>query len=162
MNDLAAVLEASEARAETVLETLCDVVSTRLELILFTVMELDLATGMGRRSFTSDPVAYPVGGEKPLLPTRWTEQVVGRKETFVANRIADLTDIFPDHDLIRSLGCESCLNLPIVVGGDVLGTVNCLGPADHFTAKRVAAAQALRPEATLALLAARHLRTRSI
>ena len=33
------------------------------------------------------------------------------RRSFVANSIEEIAEVFPDHELIRSLGCESCLNL---------------------------------------------------
>ncbi|MGP1355526.1 GAF domain-containing protein, partial [Roseicyclus sp.] len=97
----------------------------------------------------------PVSGEKPLQSGRWTDVVEGRHETFVANTIEEIADVFPDHELIRSLGCESCMNVPVVVGGAVIGTLNCLHEAGHYTPDRVAAAEALKlPGAAAFLLAA--------
>ena len=91
---------------------------------LFTVMEIDRERGVARRSYTHMPDAYPATGEKPLRQDAWSDIVERRHETFVANTIDDIAAVFPDHELIRSLGCESCLNLPIVVAGEVIGTLN--------------------------------------
>ena len=65
------------------------------------------------------PDDYPVSGEKTLQHNKWTETVLHRHETFVANSIEEIAEVFPDFELIRSLGCESCLNLPVVIGGRV-------------------------------------------
>ena len=62
--------------------------------------------------------------------------------------------VFPDFELIRSLGCESALNLPVVVAGRVIGTVNLLHEEGYYTDERVAAAANLLPYATIAFLAA--------
>ena len=129
-----------------------------LELKQFTVMSVDQERGVAARIFSDDPVPYPVGGEKPILDTIWTETVLGRQETFVGNTIEDLAEVFPDWEKIRSLGLESCLNLPIIVGGKVLGTLNCLNVAGHVTPERVAAANQLKlPGAAAFMLVAQNL-----
>jgi DNA-binding IclR family transcriptional regulator len=53
-----------------------------------------------------------------------------------------------------SLGLGSCINVPVVGDGRVLGTVNILAEAGHFTPEKLAAYEALVTEATLALVAA--------
>jgi len=122
---------------------------------LFTLMTLDHARGVARRAYSNMPDAYPVSGEKPMHRNRWADVVEGRREIFVANTIDEIAEVFPDHELIRSLGCESCMNVPVVVGGQVLGTLNCLHGAGHYTPVRVAAAERLKlPGAAALLLAA--------
>ena len=130
-----------------------------LELKQFTVMSVDQERGVAARIFSDDPVPYPVGGEKPILDTIWTETVLGRQETFVGNTIEDLAEVFPDWEKIQSLGLESCLNLPIIINGTVVGTLNCLNVAGHFTPERIQAANQLKlPGAAAFLLAAQNLR----
>lgn len=130
--------------------------AARVQHRLFTLMTLDPDAGLARRAWTSDPVAYPVSGAKPISDNEWSRAVLGRRETWVMNSIDHIAQHFPDHELIASLGCASCLNLPIAVAGQVLGTVNILGPAGHFTQARIAAAETLRlPAAAAFLIAAR-------
>jgi hypothetical protein len=119
---------------------------------LVTLMTADPVTGEAERIWTNHPDAYPVSGRKPFQPNRWTATVLDRHETFVANDFEGIKEVFGDHDLIRSLGCESVMNLPAIAGGRVLGTVNCLDAAGHFTAQRVAEAEALRLPATAVFL----------
>jgi len=87
-----------------------------------------------------------------IQQNEWTEIVQVRHETFVANTIDEIARVFPDHELIQSLGCESCLNLPIVVNGMVIGTLNCLHEAGHYTAERLAAAETLKQAGAIAFL----------
>jgi GAF domain-containing protein len=123
---------------------------------LFTLMTVDADAGLARRAWSNMPDAYPVSGAKPLHDDEWSRAVMGRHETWVMNSIDHIARYFPDHALIASLGCQSCLNLPVPVAGQVLGTVNILGPAGHFTPERIAAAETLRlPAAAAFLLAAR-------
>ena len=129
-----------------------------LDLKQFTVMTVDQDRGVAARVFSDDPIPYPVGGEKPILDTIWTDTVLGQQETFVGNTIEELAIVFPDWEKIQSLGLESCLNLPIVVNGKVLGTLNCLNVAGHFTPERIAAANQLKlPGAAVLLLAAQDI-----
>ena len=60
---------------------------------------------------------------------------------FVANTIEDIAEVFPDHATIASLGCGSVLNLPVVLGGELVATVNLLDEAGHYAPDRVAAAE---------------------
>jgi GAF domain-containing protein len=129
--------------------------AARVQHRLFTLMLVDNAAGLARRAWSSDPVAYPVSGAKPLHDDDWSRAVLGRHQTWVMNTITHIAQHFPDHELIASLGCGSCLNLPVVVAGQVLGTVNILGPEGHFTPDRIAAAETLAlPAAAVFLLAA--------
>jgi hypothetical protein len=75
--------------------------------------------------------------------TAWTEQVVGRGETFVANATAEFSSYFPDHALINDLGCEAAINIPVTDASQVVGTVNILDAAGHFTPARVQALEEL-------------------
>ncbi len=67
----------------------------------------------------------------------------------------EIAQHFADHELIASLGCGSCLNMPVVMVDRVLGAVNMLGPAGFFTDARVAMVQHLRIPAIAAFAAVR-------
>jgi hypothetical protein len=125
---------------------------------LFTVMEIDNVREVAGRAYTSDPEAYPVSGTKPLRYDAWFDRVHKAKKPFVAQTIADIAKVFPDHERIWSLGCGSVLNLPIEIGGKVVGTLNALDVEHHYDAARVAAAERLRLPAMAAWLAVRHWR----
>jgi len=43
----------------------------------------------------------------------------------------------------NSLGLGSCINIPLVENGTVLGTINLLAEEQHFTAEKLAAYHAL-------------------
>lgn len=129
-------------------------VAATIGIKLFTLMTIDERRGVAKRTYSSMPTAYPVAGEKPIEQNTWTEQIQGRQEIFVANSLAEIAAVFSDYELIQALGCESCLNLPIVINGRTAGTLNCLHTADHYTAARIAAAKTLRPAGATALLLA--------
>lgn len=125
---------------------------------LWTVMTVDMQAGLARRAFSNKADAYPTSGTKPVTRNAWFDVVHGRRESFVANSIEEIAAVFPDHELIASLGCAACLNLPVVVGGTLAATVNMLDTAGHFTPGRVAQVQVtLALPALAAVLAARLL-----
>ncbi|KAB0678789.1 GAF domain-containing protein [Aureimonas leprariae] len=121
---------------------------------LFTVTRVHMAEGLVRREYTSDPEAYPVSGTKPIHRDRYFEVVHEQHRPFVANTIAEIATVFPDHETIASLGCGSVLNLPAFLGGEIIGTVNCLDVEHHYTPERVERSRHLALPAKLAFLAA--------
>ena len=138
-----------------------ELVDKTIGVKLFTLMEVDNVRGVARRNYSNMPDAYATSGEKPIQDNSWTEQVQGRHETFVANSIEEIAAVFPDHELIQSLGCESCMNLPIVVNERVIGTLNCLHDAGHFTPERVGAAESLKQAGALAFLLEAYLKKKA-
>jgi hypothetical protein len=122
---------------------------------LFTVMTFDPLTGQSQRVHSSHPKEYPVSGDKPLPMGLWSRTVVEERKMFVANTIEAIAEVFPDHELIRSLGCESVVNLPVAFADAVIGTVNLLDVSGHYTPDRIARIESLSPFAAAALLAAR-------
>ncbi|MDK1373942.1 MULTISPECIES: GAF domain-containing protein [unclassified Sinorhizobium] len=121
---------------------------------LFTIMTVDMANELARRAYTSHPDEYPVYGTKPIHYDRWFDTVHKARETFVANTIADISTVFGDYETIAALGCGSVVNIPVVVGGELLGTVNCLDVEQHYTPERVALSKLIEMPAKLAFLAA--------
>ncbi|MDB5555545.1 MAG: hypothetical protein JWL86_5529 [Rhizobium sp.] len=121
---------------------------------LFTTMTVDMKNEVARRAYTSDPVSYPSSGTKPIRYDSWFDIVHKERKSFIANTIEDIAKVFPDYELIDSLGCQSVVNIPVVVAGELLGTVNCLDVAHHYTPERVTASELLKMPARLAFLAA--------
>lgn len=120
--------------------------------ILFTVMTVDMAAGLARRAFSNHPIEYPASGTKPIEHNSWFDIVHGKKRSFVANSIDEIAKVFPDHQLIASLGCGSVMNLPVLVGGELAATINMLAEPGHYTTARVRSAeQLLRAPARLCL-----------
>ena len=120
---------------------------------LVTLMTSDTTTREAQRIWSNMPDDYPVMGTKPMNETYWSRIVLEEHNTFVANDIDAIAEVFTDHQQIAALGCASVINLPIIVGGTVLGTINCLDAAGYFTPDRVAEADNLRlPAAAVFLL----------
>ena len=104
---------------------------------LFTYMSVDMEAELSRRAYTSDPVNYPASGTKPIRYDSWFDIVHKERRYFVANTIADIAKVFPDYELIDSLGCQSVVNMPVVIGGELIGTVNMLDVDGYYTPERV-------------------------
>lgn len=104
---------------------------------LFTVMTVDMAAELARRAYTSDPVNYPASGTKPINYGPWFDVVHKQRDYFVANTIEDIAKVFFDHELINSLGCQSVINMPIVLGDELIATMNILDVAGYYTPERV-------------------------
>ncbi|NEY89574.1 GAF domain-containing protein [Tabrizicola oligotrophica] len=131
------------------LHAACAALGTRL----FTITTQDEAAGLARRAYTSHPVEYPVSGTKPLTRDGWYDHCITGQQVFVANTTPEFARYFFDHALITSLGLGSCINIPVVDGGRVLGTVNLLAEEQHFTPDKLAAYQALAAAHHAALVA---------
>jgi len=137
----AAISEAKSANAAwQALDTLAQSVSGHR---LFTATTTDVRAGLVRRAYSSRPVEYPSSGTKPLRGNSgdWFETVFTRREVFVANTIGEIAKVFPDHELIGSMGLGSVVNLPIVLEGELVATINLLDAAGHYTPEKVEAAR---------------------
>ena len=119
---------------------------------LFTVMTSDTSRKESERVYSSMPDVYPVSGTKPYNETHWSEITLKNKRTFVANTISDIAKVFDDHPLILSLGCESVINVPIIVYGLFIGTINCLHEEGYYTEERVKAADQLKLPAAACMM----------
>lgn len=118
---------------------------------LVTVTTVEHGGTLARRSYSNMPEVYPESGTKEVERNAWTEVVVDRGETFVANTLAEIATVFPDHELIGSLGLGSVVNMPVTLGGELMATLNLLDVEGYFTAERVAL---IRARLTLPTLAA--------
>ncbi len=118
-------------------DALSELTQTLVGAKLFTVMTVDMITELAQRAYTSDPKNYPTSGTKPITHNSWFAIVHDRHECFVANTIEEIAEVFPDYELINSLGCQSVINLPIVIGGTLAATVNILHEEGFYTQERV-------------------------
>jgi hypothetical protein len=134
----------SEALTDTqAFDALCSLTKETVGAKLFTVMTADMQAMLARRAYTDDPVNYPTSGTKPIEMDSWFEQVHGRHESFVANTLADIDVVFPDAELIGALGCGSVVNLPIILSGEMVATINILHEEGYYTPQRVAQVHAI-------------------
>ena len=110
---------------------------------LFTMTADNPPKGYVRRVYSSDESAYPVLGTKPIVFDETYRKMTEERFVYVANSVEAMRADFPDLDLIVSLGCGSAINIPIVAGGEMLGSVNLLHEEGWYTPERVAAARLL-------------------
>lgn len=89
------------------------------------------------RLYSSDPVAYPVGGSKDKAGTAWGRQVLHDKQLFIGEGEQAIRESFDDHHTIRALGLRSVINVPVVNNGVCLGTINLLMTADTIRPEMV-------------------------
>lgn len=114
---------------------------------LFTLMAIDWPRGEAARIYTNKPDDYPIGGRKPLgALTDWGKTVLEDRQPWIARTAKDIRDAFYDYETIARLGCESCLNVPVIDeatpdGARVIGTVNMLHEAGYFKQAHIRAAQ---------------------
>ena len=109
-----------------------------VDVRLFTVTTLDMPNLLARRVYSNMPLDYPVSGTKPIAIDAWFEIVHGQKKIFVANTIADIAKVFPDHEKIWALGLGSVVNLPVIVDNELVATINLLHEEHFYTPYRVA------------------------
>ena len=137
----AAIAEAKGVEADfAALQTLTE---ATVGVKLFTYMTVDMENELARRAYTSDAVSYPTSGTKPIHYDAWFDIVHKQHAHFVANTIEDIAKVFPDYELINSLGCRSVVNMPVILGGELVGTVNMLHETGYYTPERVAAIKAV-------------------
>jgi hypothetical protein len=123
--------------AEAAFSALQALVQATVGAKLFTFMTVDMEAEVARRAYTSDAANYPTSGTKPIRYDSWFDLVHKERKYFVANTIADIANVFPDYELINSLGCQSVVNMPVVIGGELVGTANMLDVEGYYTLERV-------------------------
>ena len=132
----AAIRHASQASEYW--QALQNLTGTMVGFKLFTVMTVDMVKEEACRVYTSHPTQYPVSGTKPIHYDDWFDIVHRQQKLFVANTIADIAKVFPDHEKIWSMGCGSVVNLPVVVDGNLAATINMLHEEHYYSDARVA------------------------
>jgi hypothetical protein len=106
---------------------------------LFTILIHHPSLRESERFYSNMPVAYPVGGRKPVTDRPWMQTVIGAGQPYIGRTREDIADVFYDHELIWSLGCESVLNMPVRWNGQTLGTLNLLHEAGWYSEADIAA-----------------------
>ena len=119
---------------------------------LFTVLVPHPRQRQSERFYSNMPDAYPVGGRKPVTDSAWMQQVIGRGEPYLGATRDSIRDVFFDHELIWSLGCESVLNVPIRWRGETIAVVNLLHREGHYSDAHVSPVRVLAQLALPALL----------
>lgn len=108
-----------------------------------------------RRVYSSNVTAYPVMGTKPMVRDAAFLAMQAERKVYSANSIEAMRPDFPDLDLIVSLGCGCAINMPVAVGGELIGTLNLLAEEGRYTPERLAALDQLIVPASIAFLVLR-------
>lgn len=98
-----------------------------------------------QRVYSSNEPAYPLAGRKAMGPTPWGDHVLKGKKNWMGNDAEAIRWAFPDHELIASLGLASCINIPVMAFGRVVGTMNLLDAAHSFTEEKMRVADLFAP-----------------
>lgn len=120
---------------------------------LFTLMSVVPGGAEVERIYSSDPLAYPLTGRKPMGPTPWGEHVIVGRRPWLGRDMEAIRWAFFDHELIARLGCGACINVPVCVMGEVVGTMNILDREHAYEERHAALAQAAAPALAPAFLA---------
>lgn len=123
---------------------------------LFTLTAINMAAGHVRRVYSSNTEAYPLLGTKPIILDPWFEAMRTERRITVINTAAGMEGQFPDLALIRSLGLNASISVPIMAGNELLGTINALDAEGHYTTDKVTAAADLIVPATAVFLILRN------
>lgn len=109
--------------------------------MLFTILAIHPGAEESQRVYSNMPAAYPLGGRKPIARTPWFRSVLDEGVPYLGRTYEDIRAVFFDHELIRSLGCESVLNVPVRWNGRSLGTLNLLHRAGWYDEADIPAAR---------------------
>lgn len=117
----------------------------RFDHRLFTILEWAPDKNDVERLHSSRPAEYPLLGRKAMGPTEWGALVLKGGQSWIGRNANDIYWAFPDHELIASLGCASCINAPVLWDGKVLGVASVLGVESQYDDGDLAGLVAIAP-----------------
>lgn len=158
MKDVTAALAVPEQPGAT-FDALARSVDRTVSAQRFALLETDRRRGVAKCRSSNMREAYPVTGERGIEPYAWTAIADDRHPTFVANAFSEIAAVCRDYALIQVLGCERCINVPVIAGGRVIVTRNCLHGAGHSAPVRGAVSEALKLPGAAAFGMAANLNT---
>ncbi|UYO01216.1 MAG: GAF domain-containing protein [Devosia sp.] len=124
---------------------------------LFTLTAIDMPNMQVRRVYSSHPDIYPVMGTKPLVIDAWFEAMRTERRITAINTAAEMEGEFPDLATIRGLGCNASISVPIMVGNQLIGTINALDAEGRYDDAAMARAALLTiPASAVFLILNRH------
>ena len=104
---------------------------------LFTLMVVDKSGKYVERVYSNNKKIYPLLGTKPIPKNAWTKRVIINKKEFLGSNFNQIKKLFFDYKTIKSLGCGSIINLPIISNKKVLGTLNILHKEQYYNKKSI-------------------------
>ena len=119
---------------------------------LFTLTAINMDAMHVRRVYSSHPDVYPLLGTKPIIIDDWFEAMQTERRITAINSAAGMEGNFPDLALIRTLGCNASISVPVMAGNQLLGTINALDAEGRYTDDVVARAADLIIPATAVFL----------
>jgi hypothetical protein len=99
---------------------------------LFTLMVIDQSGKYVERVYSNNKKIYPLLGTKSIPANEWTKQVLIEKKEFLGSNYKQIKKLFFDHETIKSIGCGSIINLPVISNNKVLGTLNILHKENYY------------------------------
>ncbi len=116
-----------------------------------------LAVAADRKSVSriasSNQTMFPIGGGEMLsADDPWCHRIMVDKRPVIADGREGLAHYLTDWQAIEAAGYGASGSFPVVVAGQVMGTVNMLAAQGYFTLDRVAMTEAILTIAALALL----------
>jgi len=110
---------------------------------LFTVLSYDKNLLELERIYSNNPLSYPLSGTKKLTNTDWSKKVFVDGKVYIGYNASDIKSSFPDYELIEKLGCRSVMNIPLILKGNVVGSVNLLNTENWYNDHQVFVANIL-------------------
>jgi hypothetical protein len=142
LSDVTAAL-ASRSDVDRVFEVVSRVFQNEVGFRLLTVTAILDGASKVKRLWSSNCDIYPIGGTKLLGNDEWNHIVIQQQKPIVCDEPSDVRRMFADHEDIARLNCGAGVNLPVILRGSVIGTVNIFHEPRWFTATRLARANAL-------------------
>ncbi|AZS81455.1 GAF domain-containing protein [Achromobacter spanius] len=100
---------------------------------LFTALRYDLTAGTAHRLYSSAPDRYPASGTKLISAAPAMQNMLATGKPLLTPDANAVRINFPDADAIFALNCQSVLNIPVYGRGRLLGQINLLHAANHYT-----------------------------
>lgn len=122
---------------------LCSRIAAVCPYQLATLLEVDWDAQLVRRRYSSDEKNYPSGGVKRLMGSSWARHVLEQGKVLFVQGPDEMKEAFADHELLKSLGFEHALNIPVQGQGRVFWTVNLLRKKPAFNHGEAAAIKEL-------------------
>lgn len=117
---------------EVTFAAVSDLLQQRVGHKLLTVSRVLPDEASVERIYTTRPDAYPVHGRKPRDRTEWTA-LMERGDCFVASHPEDFGPHFSDLPAIVRNGLGAVINIPVLDGARMLGTLNLLDAEGAYT-----------------------------
>ncbi|MFH1806761.1 MAG: GAF domain-containing protein [Pseudomonadota bacterium] len=129
-----AVAYAAAAQPQSSFEAVAALYQNRFTPRLMTFFAWNSGDDFCQRVWSSNPEKYPTSTGKKMGPTGWGQTVLHDQTPWFGQDEAAMRTAFPDHELIKSLGCASCLSVPVVAAGQSIGAISILHAQGIYTA----------------------------